>query len=68
MRAMVLTAHPATKPPHRLGKFWSDANGRFRCIHCTTPFTLDSFRDDISVKEAGISRLCQSCQDYAYAD
>jgi hypothetical protein len=65
---MPLTALPATNPPHKLGRFWSDAHGRFKCVYCSKSFTVESFRDDISLQEAKTSRLCQRCQDFAYAD
>ena len=34
-----------------------------RCPFCDSIWTLESFRDTKSQKEAMISGLCQSCQD-----
>ena len=36
------------------------------CISCGTD--ANRFRDEISRKEYGISRLCQSCQDSVFGD
>ena len=36
------------------------------CIRCKTPVHPESFRDDISRKEYGISAYCQKCQDETY--
>jgi len=33
------------------------------CPFCSKAVTLDSFKDELSLKEFHISGLCQSCQD-----
>ena len=33
------------------------------CVGCDRHVTFDSFRDNLSRKEYGISGLCQLCQD-----
>lgn len=33
------------------------------CGWCNSPVTMDSFKDEISLKEYRISGLCQDCQD-----
>jgi hypothetical protein len=35
------------------------------CIQCKAP--AGEFRDELSAKEYEISRLCQACQDVAFA-
>jgi hypothetical protein len=37
-------------------------------IGCGKSMEGETFRDEVSRKEAGISGLCQSCQDRVYAD
>ena len=33
-----------------------------RCAFCATKVTLDSFKDELSLKEYQISGICQDCQ------
>ena len=33
------------------------------CPCCGSAVTLDSFKDELSLKEFGISGMCQTCQD-----
>lgn len=49
-------------------RFVSDDSGHFRCPICLIVFGLGDFRDPLSVKEHGISGLCQSCQDEVFAE
>ena len=37
-----------------------------RCASCAAPINKEDFRDALSVKEYGISGLCQKCQDNAF--
>lgn len=37
-----------------------------QCVSCGK--TADSFRDQLSLKEYGISGLCQICQDQVFGD
>lgn len=36
------------------------------CPFCSKTITLDSFRDELSLKEFHISGLCQGCQDKVF--
>jgi hypothetical protein len=33
------------------------------CALCAEPVRMEEFRDALSMKEYGISKMCQSCQD-----
>lgn len=38
-----------------------------QCVTCgSTSVQDEDFRDGLSIKEFGISRMCQSCQDEAF--
>ena len=39
-----------------------------KCVTCGMPVTPESFRDKLSLKEFGISRMCQTCQDEAFEE
>jgi hypothetical protein len=34
-----------------------------RCVFCSAAVSLDSFKDELSLKEFHISGICQTCQD-----
>ena len=36
------------------------------CVSCGSNVSYDSFRDELSRKEYGLSRLCQKCQDLVF--
>ena len=36
------------------------------CVCCKEPICLDSFRNEISLKEYRISHMCQQCQDSVF--
>jgi len=38
------------------------------CPFCGRPVRKTAFRDEISLKEFGISGLCQSCQDKTFGE
>jgi hypothetical protein len=38
------------------------------CCMCHSDVRINGFRDALSEKEFGISRMCQSCQDVAFAE
>lgn len=38
------------------------------CCNCKCEVRLKEFRDELSLKEYSISRLCQECQDEVFAD
>ena len=38
-----------------------------RCATCSTDVELDSFKDELSLKEFHISGMCQSCQDEIFS-
>tara|TARA_R110002051_G_C8561763_1_gene474305 strand:+ start:271 stop:495 length:225 start_codon:yes stop_codon:yes gene_type:complete len=37
------------------------------CVFCSTEVELDSFKDEVSLKEFHISGICQDCQDKVFA-
>ena len=41
------------------------AGGAF-CAICGLPISMDDFRDELSRREYGISRMCQLCQDSVF--
>lgn len=49
-------------------RFVSDENGFFGCPCCGKAYRLDHFRNEVSVREAGISGLCQKCQDEVFGE
>ena len=38
-----------------------------RCISCRDQLTLESFEDQLSLREYQISGLCQNCQDAIFS-
>lgn len=52
----------------RNNRFLSDEEGNFGCPFCKTKFKLTDFNDGLSQREAGISGLCQGCQDKVFAE
>ena len=36
------------------------------CPFCEHPLDISEFRDELSIKEAKISGLCQACQDKTF--
>ena len=38
------------------------------CVTCPKPILDMDFRDEISIKEYGISGMCQSCQDSVFGE
>ena len=36
------------------------------CVFCNKEVTLDSFKDELSLKEFHISGICQPCQDETF--
>ena len=47
--------------PHLVGQV-----SRYKCVTCDSKITDDGFRDEISIKEYGISGMCQECQDSVF--
>ncbi|MBD36251.1 MAG: hypothetical protein CL512_05730 [Actinobacteria bacterium] len=37
-----------------------------QCVFCGTQVELDSFKDEVSLKEFHISGMCQPCQDKVF--
>ena len=37
-----------------------------QCVFCGTQVELDSFKDELSLKEFHISGMCQPCQDKVF--
>jgi len=38
------------------------------CVTCPNPILDMDFRDEISIKEYGISGMCQECQDRVFGE
>ena len=38
------------------------------CPFCSTPVTMEDFRDDLSRREFEISGMCQKCQDEVFQE
>jgi len=38
-----------------------------KCVMCPEEVDLDSFKDEISLKEFHISGMCQTCQDKVFS-
>jgi hypothetical protein len=47
-------------------RYTSDQEGTFTCPFCETRYKVTDFRNAISLREAGISCLCQKCQDSVF--
>jgi hypothetical protein len=50
----------------RNNRYTSDELSQFKCPCCPTTFALEDLRDPLSVKEHGISGMCQKCQDSVF--
>lgn len=38
------------------------------CATCGEPIDMNEFRDELSRREFGISRMCQECQDSVFGE
>ena len=45
------------------GMSQTEAKEKKVCPFCHKPINVEDFRDELSIKEYGISGLCQKCQD-----
>lgn len=45
------------------GRSQTEAKEKGVCVYCGKKIEMEDFRDELSVKEYGISGLCQKCQD-----
>ena len=52
---------------YAFGRSQTEARAKKVCVICGEQISLDSFRDDLSRKECGISGMCQECQDKTFA-
>jgi len=41
----------------------TEAKEKNICVCCSKPIKMEDFKDQLSIKEYGISGLCQKCQD-----
>ncbi len=48
------------------GSFLSDSQKKGCCVSCK--INIKGFRDELSLKEYGISGLCQKCQDEVFGE
>jgi hypothetical protein len=49
-----------------LNRYTTDGDGNLRCPMCKVHFNPWALRDALSLKEAGISSMCQKCQDLVF--
>ena len=49
-------------------RYTSDEDGNFKCATCPESFRVSELRNDISRREAGISCMCQKCQDSVFGE
>jgi len=50
------------------GRTLTEAHAKSICVDCATPVNEDSFKDEISKVEYGMSGFCQVCQDRVFAE
>jgi hypothetical protein len=50
------------------GQSLAQAKATGTCTRCKQPVAIDTFKDELSIKEYGISGLCQACQDFLFND
>jgi len=56
------------KPVFQLFPHMVEQVTNHECVTCDNQITDDGFRDEISVKEYGISGMCQQCQDSVFCN
>lgn len=45
------------------GRSQTEAKEKNLCVFCGKEIKMEDFKDQLSIKEYGISGLCQKCQD-----
>ena len=45
------------------GRSQTEAKEKKICVFCSEEIKMEDFKDQLSIKEYGISGLCQKCQD-----
>jgi len=45
------------------GRSQTEAKEKGVCVYCGKSIKMEDFKDKLSIKEYGISGLCQKCQD-----
>jgi len=48
------------------GRSPTEAKEKGVCVTCGNKIKMEDFKDQLSIKEYGISGLCQKCQDDAF--
>lgn len=57
---------PMVYPNRILNRYMTDGDGNLRCPCCSVKFNPWGLRDALFLKEAGISSMCQKCQDSVF--
>jgi len=50
------------------GRSATEAKEKGICVTCGTKIEMGDFKDQLSIKEYGISGLCQKCQDDTFGE
>ena len=50
------------------GKSQTESKEKMICVFCGTKIEMGDFKDQLSIKEYGISGLCQKCQDDTFGE
>jgi hypothetical protein len=48
------------------GQSQTEAKEKMICVFCSKEIKMEDFKDRLSIKEYGISGLCQKCQDETF--
>lgn len=48
------------------GRSQTEAEGKKICVFCGKEIKMEDFKDQLSIKEYGISGFCQKCQDETF--
>jgi hypothetical protein len=49
------------------GRSQTEAKEKKICVFCGEEIKMEDFKDQLSIKEYGISGLCQKCQDDTFS-
>ena len=50
------------------GRSQTESKEKMICVFCGTKIEMGDFKDQLSIKEYGISGLCQKCQDDTFGE
>ena len=48
------------------GRSQTESKEKMICVFCGEEIKIEDFKDQLSIKEYGISGLCQKCQDETF--